>query len=63
MIKLVTGKIYRDWKVVRLYKKGSGDQIYFAPNAKKAHSLEWASSNLKPGDVLLSHGEAPHYHR
>ncbi len=20
-------------------------------------------SNLKPGDVLLSHGEAPHYHR
>ena len=21
------------------------------------------SLNLKPGDVLLSHGEAPHYHR
>ena len=28
-----------------------------------AYLLLASVHNLKPGDVLLSHGEAPHYHR
>ncbi len=27
------------------------------------HLLKRQKPKLKPGDVLLSHGEAPHYHR
>ena len=41
--------------------QGSGHRKF--ESKKKPASYEAGFSCLKPDDVLLSHGEAPHYHR
>ena len=56
------------------YKDPESSSIQFVINAEDyfdnhrrkntpATCVNWGILNLKPSNVLLSHGETPHYHR
>ena len=51
---------YKDNKFILIVKVNFSRIL---KNKKKPLSCDRGLFNLKPGGVLLSHGEAPHYHR